>query len=494
MKYINNKDSWHLGEEIPDMDLFFAQIFLSGFGNEFKNPGGRAYKKIMSIFKGYHLWFYFGEKDSYQLGEHLTNKYVKNPEFATLTNKRIVEWSDKLRTFADKLPQENLSKLSNQELWEHYQKHDQIHTKYYQWGWLPVAVDMFHGNLTQRAKQYLRSINITEYKVNEYLVTLTQPRKKSLIQLEQEEFSKIAEKIQKNKGKFSSAINSQIKKHYQKYFYVKFLWIGKEGVNDLDYYVDDLKRFLKSGDKAGQILKKLNVDQKKILSARQKLIKKLKITGTWLTLFNNWGNFMVTKIYRRYAQIYAIYRMQPILKEIAKRLKITVKQVNFMILSEVKKALLQNKISRAELKERTRFCVHYIEKDIEKVFVGAKAKKLFSQIKQKDLSNITEIKGQTGCVGKATGIVKIIIRPKDMAKMNKGDILVSIATDPDIVTAMKKAAAIVTEQGGVTSHAAIVSREMNIPCLIGTKIATKVLKDGDKVEVDATKGIVKIIK
>ena len=75
--------------------------------------------------------------------------------------------------------------------------------------------------------------------------------------------------------------------------------------------------------------------------------------------------------------------------------------------------------------------------------------------------------------------------------MNKGDILVSIASDPDIVPAMKKAAAIVTEQGGVTSHAAIVSRELGIPCVIGTKIATKVLKDGDIVEVDATKGTVR---
>ncbi|MCH7492711.1 phosphoenolpyruvate synthase, partial [Patescibacteria group bacterium] len=95
------------------------------------------------------------------------------------------------------------------------------------------------------------------------------------------------------------------------------------------------------------------------------------------------------------------------------------------------------------------------------------------------------------CVGKASGTVKLIIRPTDMLKMKKGDILVSIATDPDIVPAMKKAAAIVTEQGGVTSHAAIVARELNIPCVIGTKIATKVLKDGDRVEVDATKGIVK---
>ena len=59
---------------------------------------------------------------------------------------------------------------------------------------------------------------------------------------------------------------------------------------------------------------------------------------------------------------------------------------------------------------------------------------------------------------------------------------------------MKNAAAILTDQGGITSHAAIISREMHIPCIVGTKIATQVLKDGDLVEVDADNGIVRILE
>jgi len=66
-------------------------------------------------------------------------------------------------------------------------------------------------------------------------------------------------------------------------------------------------------------------------------------------------------------------------------------------------------------------------------------------------------------------------------------------TRPEHIVAMKKAKAIVTNEGGITCHAAIVSRELGIPCIIGTKIATKVLKDGDLVEVDAGQGIVKIL-
>ena len=80
-----------------------------------------------------------------------------------------------------------------------------------------------------------------------------------------------------------------------------------------------------------------------------------------------------------------------------------------------------------------------------------------------------------------------------MYKMEKGDILVSQITYPNLLPAMKKAAAIVTNVGGVICHAAIIARELNIPCIVGTKNATKVLKDGDIIEVNANNGIIKIV-
>jgi len=78
--------------------------------------------------------------------------------------------------------------------------------------------------------------------------------------------------------------------------------------------------------------------------------------------------------------------------------------------------------------------------------------------------------------------------------MKKGDILVAAMTSPDYILAMKKASAIITDEGGMTCHAAIVSRELGIPCIVNTKIATRVLKDGDLVEVDTKKGVINIFK
>jgi len=112
---------------------------------------------------------------------------------------------------------------------------------------------------------------------------------------------------------------------------------------------------------------------------------------------------------------------------------------------------------------------------------------------KRDLSDKT-IKGNIAYKGKVTGLVKIVKNVGDLYKVNVGDILVTHMTSPNYLTAMQKAAAFVTDEGGITCHAAIVAREMKKPCIIGTKIATKVLYDGDLVEVDAEKGVVRIVK
>ncbi len=77
---------------------------------------------------------------------------------------------------------------------------------------------------------------------------------------------------------------------------------------------------------------------------------------------------------------------------------------------------------------------------------------------------------------------------------NQGDILVAASTNPSLVTLMHKAGAIVTDEGGLTSHAAILSRELKVPCVINTGIATRIFKDGDVMEVDANNGTVRLIK
>lgn len=94
--------------------------------------------------------------------------------------------------------------------------------------------------------------------------------------------------------------------------------------------------------------------------------------------------------------------------------------------------------------------------------------------------------------GHSQGPVKIVMDASMQGIVEDGDILIAPMTTPDYLPALRKAAAFVTDEGGMTCHAAIVAREMKKPCVIGTKIATEVFKNDDIVEVDAISGIVKI--
>ncbi len=130
-----------------------------------------------------------------------------------------------------------------------------------------------------------------------------------------------------------------------------------------------------------------------------------------------------------------------------------------------------------------------------RILSGTKARKwIEKQVHEAVATTVTgsEFRGTSACTGRAKGIVRVINTPDDMGKMRAGDILVSVATTPSIVSAMRKAAAILTDEGGLTCHAAIVSRELGIPCVVGLGTITSTLKDGDLVEVDAKKGVVKI--
>ena len=114
--------------------------------------------------------------------------------------------------------------------------------------------------------------------------------------------------------------------------------------------------------------------------------------------------------------------------------------------------------------------------------------------KEAKLKALRELHGQTAFPGKVVGTVKVIRGMDDVRNFANGIILVASSTAPMHVPAMEKALAIVTDEGGLLSHAAFVSREFKKPCVVGTKHATKILKDGDLVEVNAGKGVVKILK
>lgn len=127
-------------------------------------------------------------------------------------------------------------------------------------------------------------------------------------------------------------------------------------------------------------------------------------------------------------------------------------------------------------------------------YTGSEAAELERHFLHVEAENSTEFKGRPACKGKAQGKVVVVLSPDDFAKVNSGDIIVVQNTSPDFVPVLSKVAAIVAEEGGITAHVSVISREMKVPAVVGISGVTKRLKDGDNVVVDATAGIVTVLR
>lgn len=362
IKYFNNGDKWMLAEDIPDIDFHFSQIWLSSFVNDLEKTVGINYKKILSLYHGYNLKFYYGEKDSNNFANHVLNLIIKNSRFGENINNKIRLYSDKLKNLCKKIDQNYLKKLSNIQLLKLCLYLDDPHTTLYTWGWLPNAVDMFHGNLTNYLKSEL-SKKLPQDKINIALVNLTASPKKSVLQEEHESFLKIVAFEQKGEGE--KITKKAIDKHLKKYFYLKHLWIGREGIYDYKYYIKEINKFIKSGENARELLAKENKILRQALNDREIIIEKLRLDKKMVKIFNIYAEFAVTKLYRRDVQIYWAYKMDFIFMELSKRLKIPIMQIRFMFPEEIYQALKKGRVYdklRKELRERMKFCVYYAKK------------------------------------------------------------------------------------------------------------------------------------
>ncbi|MDP2685080.1 MAG: PEP-utilizing enzyme [bacterium] len=162
-------------------------------------------------------------------------------------------------------------------------------------------------------------------------------------------------------------------------------------------------------------------------------------------------------------------------------------------------------VPKAEIQRRKRFVSFYYHRGRVQIATGVAAKKLTQRILKNSLptKTITVLKGQAASQGKnpvITGKARIIRLgsheqlAEDMRRFKAGEIIVSMMTQPQIMPIARKSAGIITDEGGICSHAAIISRELSIPCVVGTAVATKIIHDGDLVTIDARKGIVHLLK
>lgn len=205
------------------------------------------------------------------------------------------------------------------------------------------------------------------------------------------------------------------------------------------------------------------------------------------------GQLGFLRFWNRYHFMHIRYHLKKMLEELVRRSGVP--DLAYATVEEIDRYFQHRKIDLQEIRRRKRGYTSMLRQGKTCILTNAAARNIARSL-QRTPAQTCEIRGTIANKGLATGRVRIVsFSAKDyneqVARFQKGEILVTGMTRPQIVHLCQKAAAIVTDEGGITSHAAVVSRELNIPCIIATRNATNLLKTGDRVEVDAKSGIVK---
>lgn len=219
---------------------------------------------------------------------------------------------------------------------------------------------------------------------------------------------------------------------------------------------------------------------------------KVKADQNLSTLFKIARETIKLKKYRKQIFDQAFKVLFRIWKAISEETGIETRFIKFMYPWEAQK-LFQGEITENELKKRSIYHIFYSDKNGKTILSDREAKNFVKKLEfyKEGFRKIQEIRGSIAFKGLTRGKVKIVNTKNDAKKVRNGEIIVSHMIEPSFTTAFRKCAGIITDLGGITCHAAIVAREIKKPCIIGTKIATRILQDGDLVEIDANKGIIK---
>ena len=510
--------TWRSNFSIPRADLtLMVESQLGQYGLQDKTLGRKIIKRMLWVIQnGDNTVAYFDKNELREICEQTVKVILAKPGHIDKIHNQTIMYNQAHFKLVEQVRRLDLSALPEARL---LKLHSQLWQAQYLSHCWSQPTTWFVDSDGEDYSRYLYNLVETKIKPSMGLNTatvfsvLTTPKRKSMAQEEEEESLKLVAMIRRNrkvkrwfisrqtgelvKG-FSSLpprLRQKLYRHYQKWCWTPYTYVGP--AYGLDYYLEVWRGLLHEKIDPQQELREQAAKAKRVQQERKRLIKKLYLTPYQVHLFDIAADIVWLKGFRKDCYFHGFFVLDMVLGELARRAGITLMQAKYLLPKELPL------LSRGQVKqlarladERRKFSVYYFNAGKQEIISGAKAKAFLKKqtIEKTKAVKADELKGMCACPGTATGTVRIVNLPEDMPKMKAGDIMIAHATYPSLVPAMKRAAAIITEEGGITCHAAIVSRELQTPCIVGVKGLLQVLKDGNKVEVDATNGTIKVIK
>jgi len=482
------------------LPLFFEILSQTGQSNRryYQEVGRDLILKSRLYFKGNVYW---KTKEILALEKKLLVREKRTPGFLKKLTEICYRDGDDLINYSLRLKKKDFSKFSNRELIQYLKIFTKKTLKTIKFLNIPLVIE----NFLNKELLDILSRRVKDQKlISDYFQLFIQPGKINFAPTENRAILKLVAEIQDNKNwqkifkrdfkyfrkriKEIAALNKKINHYLDQFAWLTCPYYLGRPVSLADVFYK-IKNLLKEDCRKELTL--LKKDLQKVKLKCREIMEKYKFNQSEKKFVGLVKEYVYLRTYRTDIYHYSGYNARGLIEEIGRRNGYSYLETVYLSYPELI-SIFKKKISKKILKERIKEYAAFVQGNRQQNFSGLKLCAFKKTVIEARI-NLKENKltGQIAYPGIGRGRVKIILERGQLNKVKNGDILVTSMTTPVFLPAMKRAAALVTDEGGILCHASIIARELKKPCLIGTKIATKVLRDGQLVEVDARAGVVR---
>lgn len=433
--------------------------------------------------RGFFSKDYFDKETSVMI-----KKQKKNRDYIDSIYNKWKSYANRFDLLSKKLEKEDINKFTKKQIADYLKKIREINYKLW---YISLIHEIFDPDSEKILKEQLRGHKLGNLP-DDAVKDMIMPAEILYQNLAERDLIVIALKSKKKKN-----IEKDMDDYVKKYNFIRNTW-GHVFLLTKKDFIPKVKKYEKfSESELKNKLQEINSYKERVEKRRKELIDKYKFPKELLNIFYFYHRLVDWRDERKALAQKINHWQFIILRRLSRLINIKIDLLLYSYPEEIIKFIEKGFPSDfvGILKQRTKKLVRFRENKVTKVIVGKEAEYIINLIdnyyfktSQKDIT------GQIGNKGFVRAKVKIILSHRDFKKLKKGEIIVSAMTRPDYAPILGKSGGIITDEGGIICHAAIISRELGIPCIIGTRVATKSLKDNDLVELDADKGIAKIIK
>lgn len=463
----------------------------------------RAYSesgKITGI-DDYHIYCYFsvgndgvfhqmtGKDDIKKVSKKLYDDYSNNPASLGEKIKRHQELLQEMDKLWEEYSNRNGKNVSDEFLGEYLEKIISIAYEWWKYG--TIGEDKGEVVNWEVVGRFQKRHGISEEEAREAISVLAHPDEMAVFNQERKMFLEICLAIQQGTGDMEK-IDGMIEKYISEFFWIKTNFYEATEINRKMVITDAENELrVKGEDGIKKELERINDNFKSIHNKKEELMKSYDFGKEDLADIEFSKTVIAWFDLRKLGMMKHFYYIYSMMREVSVRKGMDYYECTLYFTEELIALLKEDaRLDPAVIAGRKKDLFFTFEKGRRIIYSDVEAVDIFDAVMAKDHSK--DLKGVVASRGgkeKVRGVVNIVLRP-DKNDFEEGKILVTSMTRIEFVPLMKKALAIVTNEGGLACHAAIVSREMGLPAIINTKNATKALKDGDEIEMDLKTGVI----